>query len=43
MNAGAQAIVTFNARDFAGAAERFGIAVLSPGAYVREWFERGNG
>jgi putative PIN family toxin of toxin-antitoxin system len=43
VNAGADAIVTFNVRDFAGAAERFGIAVLPPGVYVRNWLERGNG
>ena len=30
INGGADAIVTFNTRDFEGTAERFGIAVVSP-------------
>jgi hypothetical protein len=35
VNGRADAIVTFNHRDFAPAAEKFGIEVLSPGAAVR--------
>jgi len=35
VNGQADAIVTFNLRDFAEAAERFGIAVLSPGEALR--------
>jgi hypothetical protein len=35
VNGRADAIVTFNIRDFSGAAERFGVAVLSPGETVR--------
>jgi putative PIN family toxin of toxin-antitoxin system len=34
-NGQADAIVTFNRRDFASVAERFGVAVLSPGEAVR--------
>jgi len=37
VNGRADAIVTFNLRDFRGAAQRFGIAVLSPGAALRRW------
>jgi len=35
-NSQADAIVTFNTRDFAIVAERFGVAVLSPGEAVRK-------
>lgn len=35
VNGQADAIVTFNVRDFGNAAERFGIAVLPPGGAVR--------
>lgn len=35
-NGGADAIVTFNRRDFAPAAQRFGINVLSPGAALAQ-------
>jgi len=34
VNGQADAIVTFNRRDFGLAAERFGIEVLSPGAAI---------
>jgi predicted nucleic acid-binding protein len=37
VNGRADALVTFNIRDFAGVAERFGIAVISPGEAVRRW------
>jgi predicted nucleic acid-binding protein len=37
VNGRADALVTFNIRDFTGAAERFGIAVISPGEAVRRW------
>lgn len=36
VNGAADAIVTFNRRDFAGAASRFGIDVLSPGGAVQK-------
>jgi predicted nucleic acid-binding protein len=35
VNGRAEAIVTFNARDFAGAADEFGIALLTPNAILR--------
>jgi len=34
-NGRAEAVVTFNVRDFAGVAERFGIRVLTPGEAVQ--------
>jgi putative PIN family toxin of toxin-antitoxin system len=40
VNGRADAIVTFNIRDLADAAERFGIAVLSPGAALERWEAR---
>lgn len=36
VNGRADAIVTFNLRDFRGAAERFGITVLSPAGALKE-------
>jgi predicted nucleic acid-binding protein len=36
VNGQADALVTFNTRDFAGVAERFGVAVLSPGDALRQ-------
>ncbi|HZR60186.1 MAG TPA: putative toxin-antitoxin system toxin component, PIN family [Xanthobacteraceae bacterium] len=41
VNGRAEAIVTFNVRDFGTAAGKFGIAILSPGEAVRLW-EAGN-
>jgi hypothetical protein len=35
VNGRAQAIATFNARDFAGVADEFGIALLTPNAILR--------
>jgi putative PIN family toxin of toxin-antitoxin system len=35
VNGGADALATFNLRDFASAAERFGLAVVRPGAILR--------
>jgi predicted nucleic acid-binding protein len=35
VNGRADAVVTFNLRDFSLAAERFGIAVMSPGEAVQ--------
>jgi putative PIN family toxin of toxin-antitoxin system len=40
VNGRADAIVTFNRRDFRAAAEQFGIQVLSPGETVRQWEKR---
>lgn len=40
VNGRADAIVTFNRRDFGAAAEQFGIPVLSPGETVRLWEKR---
>jgi putative PIN family toxin of toxin-antitoxin system len=37
VNGRADAIVTFNLRDFGQAARRFGIDTLSPGAAMRRW------
>ena len=37
VNGRADAIVTFNLRDFGTAAKRFGIDTLSPGEAVRRW------
>lgn len=36
VNGGADAIVTFNARDFANAGEQFGLAILKPGEAVNK-------
>jgi putative PIN family toxin of toxin-antitoxin system len=36
VNGQADALVTFNTRDFRGVAEQFGVAVLSPGEAVRQ-------
>lgn len=38
VEAGADVIITHNARDFHGVEERFGIRVLSPGVFL-EWLE----
>jgi len=35
VNGRAEAIVTFNARDFAGVADEFGLALLTPNAILR--------
>jgi len=35
VNGGADAIVTFNAGDFAGAAARFGVKLMAPGEFLR--------
>jgi predicted nucleic acid-binding protein len=35
VNGQAEAIVTFNKRDFLGATEQFGVEVLSPGETMR--------
>ena len=35
VNGGADALATFNLRDFASAGERFGLAVVRPGAILR--------
>lgn len=40
VNGRADAIVTFNRRDFGAAVEQFGIPVLSPGETVRQWEKR---
>jgi predicted nucleic acid-binding protein len=37
VNGRADALVTFNIRDFSGGAARFVLAVLSPGEAVRRW------
>ena len=37
VNGRADALVTFNRRDFSGVAERFGIRVLSPGDTLSRW------
>jgi predicted nucleic acid-binding protein len=40
VNGRADAIITFNRRDFSAAAEQFGIPVLLPGEAVRRWEKR---
>jgi len=40
VNGRADAIVTFNRRDFSAAAEQFGIPVLSPGETAIRWEKR---
>ena len=40
VNGRADAIVTFNIRDFAGPTAQFGVAVLTPGSALREWEKR---
>jgi putative PIN family toxin of toxin-antitoxin system len=37
VNGRADALVTFNIRDFSRGAERFGLTVLSPGEALRRW------
>ena len=37
VNGRADALVTFNIRDFSGGAARSGLAVMSPGEAMRQW------
>lgn len=39
VNAGADAIVTFNGRDFSPAAERFGLVTMTPAEFFRKYLK----